>query len=312
MKKAILTGATGAIGYARVQKMIDEGVAVTVILRPGSERNAAIKALPEVKILECDLSGLRNLRVSGVPESDVPYDLFYHLAWGGTSGAARNDMPLQLKNLEYTLDAVELAKKLGCKRFIGVGSQAEYGRVDGTLTSHTPCKPENGYGIAKLSAGQMSRLLCRQLHMEHVWTRVLSVYGPKDALHTLISSLVDTLLAGESPHCTKGEQIWDYIYSGDAAEILYRLGNAADADGRVFCIGGGKAQKLKDYMEQVREAVAAYTGHDVPEIIYDREYPPRQVMHLTTDLTELSEVIDYMPATSFSEGMKLFLQSKQG
>lgn len=306
MKKTILTGATGAIGYALIRNLIEKNVAVTVIVRPGSERNEKIRKIYGVTLVECDLSDLHALSASDLADADV----FYHMAWAGTFGSVRNDMAMQLKNIEYTLDAVELAKKCGCKRFVGVGSQAEYGRVDGVLTPHTPCKPENGYGIAKLAAGQMSRLLCSKLGMEHVWTRVLSVYGPGDAKHTLISALVDTLLAGESPHCTKGEQIWDYIYSGDAAEILYRLGKAPSADGKVFCIGGGKPQKLREYMEQVREAVSAYIGKEAPEIIYDKPYPVGQVMHLEADLTELAAVIDYMPETDFQEGIKLFLQSR--
>ena len=55
--------------------------------------------------------------------------------------------------------------KLGCYKFIGAGSQAEYGRVEGKLTALTLTFPENGYGIAKLCAGQMSRILCEQKNM---------------------------------------------------------------------------------------------------------------------------------------------------
>lgn len=70
------------------------------------------------------------------------YDVFYHLAWAGTTGKARNDMYLQNENIKFTLDAVELASKLGCKVFIGAGSQAEYGRYEGRLTPDTPVFPE--------------------------------------------------------------------------------------------------------------------------------------------------------------------------
>ena len=39
-------------------------------------------------------------------------------------------MYIQNKNVEYTLDAVYLAKRFGCDTFIGAGSQAEYGIVN--------------------------------------------------------------------------------------------------------------------------------------------------------------------------------------
>ena len=55
---------------------------------------------------------------------------------------------MQNANIKYTLDAVELAKRLGCKTFIGAGSQAEYGRVEGTISEKTDKNPENGYALA--------------------------------------------------------------------------------------------------------------------------------------------------------------------
>ena len=58
-----------------------------------------------------------------------------------------------------------------------------------------PTRPENGYGMAKLCAGQMSRLECERLGLDHVWPRVLSVYGPYDGPSTMISSAIRTLLA---------------------------------------------------------------------------------------------------------------------
>ena len=81
-------------------------------------------------------------------------------------------------------------KALGCKVFLGAGSQAEYGRVSGILRPDTPAFPENGYGMAKLCAGQMSRVECQTLGMDHVWARILSVYGPHDGPATMISGTV--------------------------------------------------------------------------------------------------------------------------
>lgn len=116
--------------------------------------------------------GLREAAV----ELDDSCDAFFHLAWTGTVGAARNDMFQQNKNVEYALEAVELAASLGCKIFVGAGSQAEYGRVEGKLCADTPVFPENGYGIAKLCAGQMTRIAwcpkghttCLGTHLERV------------------------------------------------------------------------------------------------------------------------------------------------
>ena len=78
------------------------------------------------------------MAAAGLP---VQADAFFHLAWAHTIGAGRNDMPAQIENIRYTIDAVRTAAAMGCRVFVGTGSQAEYGRVDGVLRADTPTNP---------------------------------------------------------------------------------------------------------------------------------------------------------------------------
>ena len=220
MKKVIITGPTGAIGMALINKCIEMNMEVTAICHRRSKRIKNFPITEKLQIVECDLAEL----VDFTDELGNNYDTFYHLAWACTVGETRNDVSAQMNNIKYTIDAVELAKRLGCKRFIGAGSQAEYGRSDKKLNSSVPTFPENAYGIAKLCAGQLSRIRCEQLGLEHIWTRILSVYGPYDGENAMISTLIRGLKNKQELHFTKCEQIWDYCYSDDAANALYLLG----------------------------------------------------------------------------------------
>ena len=49
MKHAVITGPTGAIGVALIEKLIQEGVRISAVCRPGSER---IKGLPKNDLLK--------------------------------------------------------------------------------------------------------------------------------------------------------------------------------------------------------------------------------------------------------------------
>ena len=109
----------------------------------------------------------------------------------------------------------------------------------------TPAFPENGYGMAKLCAGQMSRELCAKLGIRHIWARILSVYGPCDGAKTMVMSSIRQLLAGESPAFTKGEQQWDYLYAKDAGRALYLLGEKGRA-GSIYCLGSGQKRPLRE------------------------------------------------------------------
>jgi len=295
MNKAVITGPTGAIGIALIQELLEQEVKVTAICHRESERINRIPKSSMIQIEECNLDELYSL----TEILDHDYDVFYHFAWSCTVGDSRNNIRAQVENLQYTIDAVEVAALLGCKKFIGAGSQAEYGRYEGKLNGDVPVFPENGYGMAKLCAGQMSHIRCQQLGIEHIWTRVLSVYGPYDGESTMVISMIRQLLRGEKPRCTKGEQIWDYIYSKDAAKAFYLLGESG-RDGKVYCIGSGQGLPLKEYINIVRKQIDEKMDIEFGAIPYSE----KQVMYLCADISELQKDTGFVPEYSFEEGIR--------
>lgn len=296
IQTAVVTGPTGAIGIALCEKLLRENVTVYAVCRPGSSR---IKDLPKaaaLHVVECDAKELATLpqKMEG-----VSVDAFFHFAWAHTIGQGRNDMPAQIENIQSTIDAVRAAKALGCLVFLGAGSQAEYGRVEGLLKSDTPAFPENGYGMAKLCAGQMSRVEAKALDIDHVWVRILSVYGTHDGPMTMISGTIRKLLAGERPALTAGIQRWDYLYAGDAADAFY-LAACHGRNGAVYPLGSGQAMPLKDYIIQMRDAIDPALPLGLGEV----PYGPLQVMHLQADISALQADTGFAPKTPFAEGIR--------
>lgn len=294
MKKIVITGPTGAIGLALIQTCMEKDITVTAVCRPGSKRIKRIPQSDRVKVVECPLDSLSQLKEELTPD----YDTFFHLGWSGTTGQARMDEKQQMKNVDITLDAVELAKALGCHTFVGAGSQAEYGRVNGRLSSDTPTNPESWYGKAKLLAGMRSRETCEKFQMCHIWTRILSVYGPGDSENSMIMSTTRKLLAGERPRLTKGEQQWDYMSCQDTGKALYLLGEKG-LHGKVYCLGSGKARPLREYMEILRDKINPEAELGIGEI----PYGDKQVMYLCADITELKEDTGFVPNTEFEDGI---------
>ena len=298
-KRVIITGPTGAVGMALIQKCIAEKTEVLALCHKGSKRIADIPENLFVTVKAADLSEFHKLQ----PAENEKYDAMFHFGWMGTTGAARNDMELQCRNIEYTIDAVRLAQRFGCKFFIGAGSQAEYGRTESNLTSQTPVFPENGYGMAKLCAGEMSRELCHQLGIKHIWVRILSVYGPYDGPNTMISSAIRTMLEGKKMKFTAGEQKWDYLYSKDAAEALWRLWKKG-TDGKVYVLGSGSIKTLKEYIQEIYCAVLEINPNAGRPCFGEIPYIDGQVMYLGADIRELTEDTGFMPEVSFADGIR--------
>lgn len=303
MKRVIITGATGAIGNALIKELIANGVETLVFCREGSKRNDLLPQSPLVAKVYCALDQLKDTQ----NETGKTYDVFYHFAWENTFGESRNDLRSQLRNIEYSLDAVETAKRFGCHTFIGAGSQAEYGRTEGLLKPETPAFPENGYGIAKLSAGQMTRLRAEQLGLKHIWVRILSVYGSNDGAKTMVMSTIEKLKNGERAQFTKGEQLWDYLYSGDAAAAFRLLGEKG-VNGKTYVLGGGRAQPLREYIKIIGKSLNAENLLEFGSI----PYADKQVMHLCADISELTNDTSWKPQTKFEEGIHNMIKEKNG
>ena len=82
MERAIITGPTGSIGIALINKLIDEGIKVIAVVRPGSKRADRIPESDMVTKVECDLCNLDKL--SDIIDGKA--DVFYHFGWDGTFG----------------------------------------------------------------------------------------------------------------------------------------------------------------------------------------------------------------------------------
>lgn len=295
IRTAVVTGPTGAIGHALCEKLLAEGCTVYAVSHPGGRRTDTLPRDGRLHLVLCDAADYSAL-ADRIPEKA---DAFFHLAWAHTTGAGRNDLPAQIENIAHTVAAVRAAAQLQCTVFVGAGSQAEYGRVEGLLRPDTPPHPENGYGMAKLCAGQMSRLECERLGLDHVWPRVLSVYGPYDGPNSMIPSVIRTLLAGGCPALTEGVQRWDYLYAGDAAEAFWRMA-VAGKNGAVYPLGSGIARPLCDYLETLRDAIDPGLVLGLGQL----PYGPRQVMHLQADLSALRQDTGFVPQTTFADGIR--------
>lgn len=300
--RVVITGPTGAIGHALIEKCISNGDEVLAVCRKGSSRIASLPKDAGVTVLELSLCDYDEY-ISSASAPDAPYDVFYHFAWNGTTGASRNDTDLQSKNVQYALSAVKLASFFGCKTFIGAGSQAEYGRVEGSLRADTPAFPENGYGIAKLCAGQLTRILCGQLGIKHIWTRILSVYGPYDGEGSMVISSLRKMIKGEESGFTKGEQEWDYLYSADAAKAMYLIAQKGIGN-KIYVIGGGRTRKLRDYINVMDQKV----NPAVHPVLGAVPYADKQVMYLCADISELTKDTGFVPEVDFEEGIEKTIQ----
>lgn len=283
------------IGTALINECIKKGIEVYAVLRASSGKKMRLPESEKLHMVDCSLEELETLPQKIMEKCDT----FYHIAWGNTGENRNSSTELQSRNIAYTLAAVKAAYALGCRRFIGAGSQAEYGPMDvDKISPDSPVNPTTPYGAAKLASGQLARMLCKELGMECIWPRIFSVYGIYEKETTMVASGLRKMLAGEKTSFTPALQRWEYLFSADAGRAYYLIGEKGK-DGAVYCVGSGKAAPLKDYIEIMAELTGAEeTG------IGARPYPAGTVMNLCADISSLTEDTGFVPEYTFREGIR--------
>ena len=293
MKNIILTGATSMIGVALIHECIKSNVCVTALVRKNSRNLDRLPDNDLINIIECDLRQLNTLKI------DEKFDVFYHFGWEYTYHEKRDDIDAQRLNIKYSLDAVELAKRLGCKKFIGAGSQAEYGPKSEKISPNTECNPVIAYGKIKNEVSKITLKKCQEYCITHIWVRIFSVYGIYENKNTMISQSIKKMLKGEIPSYTPSEQEWDYLFSEDAGRAFYLIGLKSESN-TIYCLGSGQTKKLKEYITIIKNNI----NPNLTVNIGDIPYSENQVMYLCADISDLTNDTGFKPNISFEEGIK--------
>lgn len=307
MKNVVITGATSMIGASLVQSLVENNAAerIYAVVRRGCTKLSRLPNSNRIIIVECDIEEYEKLpsliRIS--------CDVFYHFAWlaTGKRGIRNAAIKQQEQNIGFALEALSAAKALHCSKFIGAGSQAEYGPLNlSCIAPDSPTNPVEAYGVAKLAAGKLVRMQAKLWEMNCLWVRIFSIYGKFDAPGTLISSTIQKLLCGERSAFTKGVQRWDYLYDYDAGNAFRLIGEKAEGN-KVYCLGSGQAKPLREYIEQIRNLINPAISLGFGEIPYSEN----SVMNLCADISSLEADTGWRPRISFEDGIKEIIDWKR-
>ena len=214
-------------------------------------------------------------------ESLLPKDLdaIIHFAWDGVGSKGRENPEIQEQNLLMSKGFYQWGLQSGVKYFLFAGSQAEYGRG----TRENP-EPVSAYGKAKLSfsryglsggKGEEGYSFQEQERkplgftektrqgkeqepqMAFLDLRIFSVYGIGDHESTLVQTLVQAVLAGQSMDLSPCSQMWNFMEARDLARAIAFLLEGGFGSG-TYDLCGKDSRPLKDYVLEIEELGKAF------------------------------------------------------
>jgi nucleoside-diphosphate-sugar epimerase len=289
--KFLITGAGGFLGSAVARAAAAAGHVVVGTVRPGKS------SADEGRIRTVGLDLFDPAAVSRLMEREQP-DILVHSAWAGVTGHQTSSLSLMVRNVVATCSLIEAAVAAGRPKFIGVGSQAEYGPLEGRVAEGQLPQPSSIYGAGKLSALHLGRVGAAKAGLSFAWLRLFAVYGPGDNPNWLIPRTIEQLLDGVPPRLTEGRQVWDYLHVDDAARAVLLVGETAKAEG-VFNLGSGQPVTVRSVVERLRELA----GPDVELRLGEVPYGADQVWHLEAEISRLTSVTGWAPRIGLDEGL---------
>ena len=296
MAKYVITGADGFIGRHMTRYLSAAGHSVTALIMVKSPLRGTLEGLKGVRIVECDLLHLDEVRDKIPPSPDV----VLHLAWAGVAAELRDDLVEQRKNEELSLSVVRFASEINAARFVLPGSTMEYSLGEKIISGIDDVPtPQNAYGAVKVATRFLCEALARKLGLHFNYVIFSSVYGPDRRDGNVIYYVIRALLRGESPKLTKMEQLWDFIHIDDLVRALAAVCEKG-VDGRTYPIGYGGRVRLAEYIQEIHRLIDPSVELGIGARPYDYGRSP----HSCVDTTALAQDTGFMPRISFSGGIK--------
>ena len=261
--RVLVTGGTGFVGRQVVAALRALGAAVAAPTRPDADlltlpgRHAAIAAAEQAEIL-------------------------VHAAWLTRPGAYWHS-PANLDWVAATLDLARLFAAAGGRRFVQVGSCAEYDWFGGDAApwpETRACRPHTQYGSAKLLAWTV----LSHGPLSAANARLFSPIGPGEHPARLLPSLIRAAVAGETLATGPAALTRDLIDVRDAGQAIAEL--ALSAVRGPVNIGSGRPVTLGTLAAAVGARQVAFGA---------RPLPPGEPLTLLPDTTLLWRELGFRP-----------------
>jgi len=258
--RVLITGGTGFFGrwlvesFAHADARLRLDARAVVLARHAS---ALRKPAPH-------LASNRHIELfdADVRSSSGPEGAFSHVIHAATAASARlnEEQPLEMAGIiiDGTRRVLDLAARLGVRRFLFVSSGAVYGQQPADLPqlaedyrgAPDPMSPRSAYGEAK----RLAELYCASA-LSAVVARPFALVGPGLPLdrHFAIGNFIADGLAGR-PICVKGDgtAIRSYLYASDLVIWLWTL-LLQGRPGRAYNVGSEGAISIAHLAAAVGE-----------------------------------------------------------
>lgn len=296
-RRALITGATGAIGAALADRLVRDGWAVSVLTRAGSSQERLLPLRERIDVAIVDWPDATTVDAA-VRRADP--SVVFHLAGPPFNpptlppsvfiDAAVNTTATLLQSLDVAGNGA---------RIVFASSAAVYANPSHASESQLPA-PTTWLGAAKAMAGVLLATAGRKTGRPIVELRLYTPYGPGERAERLIPSLISAALERRMIPLSDGAQERDFVYIDDVVEAFLAAARVDAPAPLTFNIGSGTGTRVRDLVAMVLGML------DATDLARFGALPtrPDEIMTMAADIATATTTLGWAPRTPLHEGLR--------
>lgn len=315
MKKVLITGGAGFIGYHLAKRLAAKGYNITIadnfFRGKRNEDFEALLRLPNVRLIEGDLTLGYNWAKLG-----SGYDYVYHLV--GINGTKLfYDIPHEVLRIGVmtTINALEWFRSQNGNpqaKILYTSSNEAYasGFDAGVVPIPTPetvpliiadmYNPRWSYGGQKLIGELFFINYARAYNLRMSIVRPHNFYGPRAGYDHVIPEIIGRVAQKVEPFPIFGaDDTRSFCYIDDAVEAIERVMESGATDGGTYHIGTMEETNIKDLIEQIFALM-----HWKPAAVEIKNSPEGSVKRRLADVSKIKKDTGWEAKVPLAEGLR--------
>ena len=293
--RALVTGAGGFIGTALVHRLASLGMDVVAVSRRPGRLDPSSGAY---RFFSCDLRSPE--QVSSVVAQTQPQVVYHLAAHADASESGKQVQACIQHNIVGLANLLDAIMALPAVSLVYGDSAKVYGNGNVPYRAEQALQPLSSYGASKEAGWRLIDLYRRVHGLQATGLRPTLVYGPGQGFN-LFTYLINAVHSGRAEiPLDGGTQTRDPLYIDDLIEAFVAAGqNVRQLNGMNLPVGGNREMSV----EEIARATVRLLGGDQKVVVRPGSVRPTETMRSWCDNSEATELLGWVPRTSFEDGV---------
>jgi len=310
MKKILITGTAGFIGFHVAKKLLSENYVVVGIdnfseyydIGLKERRNEILKRNENFIFYKEDIA--EHEKVNEIVQKERPDAIIHIAAQAGVRYSLENPWVYERANILGTLSILEAARKNNIKRVVFSSSSSVYGdskKISFSEDDRTDT-PISLYAATKKSGEVIAHSYNSVYGIEIACLRFFTVYGPWGRPDMAVFKFVKNILQDKPIDVyNRGKMSRDFTFVDDIADGVLAALKKPDLNYEVFNLGGDNPVKLMNMIKILEKHLGRNAQLNLLPI------QQGDVLKTYADISKAKKELGYHPKVGIEEGLKRFV-----